>query len=137
MYGVCALRTCLSYGCRYRKFCTIARKPGSGRPTKITSHVKQIVEQRMRQDNETTASQLHELLTHNGISSCLRTILRCREQLGWTFRGSAYREGNKQKRLGWALQYQTGCVENVIYSAEADWNIPIALLQKERRKAQA
>ena len=59
-----------------------SRKPGSGCPTKITSHVKQIVEQRMRQDDETTATQLHELLTRNGISLCLRTILRCHEQLG-------------------------------------------------------
>ena len=59
----------------------------------------------MRLDDETTATQLHELLTHNGISLSLRTILRCREQLGWTFRGSAYcqliRDVNKQKRLDW------------------------------------
>ena len=57
----------------------------------------------MCEDDETTAMQLHELLVHNGISISLYTVFRCREQLGWTFRGSAYcqliREANKQKRL--------------------------------------
>lgn len=52
-------------------------------------------------DDETTATQLHELLTHYGIAISLRTVLCCREQLGWTFRGSAYcqliRDVNKQK----------------------------------------
>ena len=66
---------------------TIARKPGSGHPS---NHVRRIVEQKMRQDDETTATQLHELLIRNGISISLRTVLRCREQLGWAFRGSAY-----------------------------------------------
>ena len=47
---------------RYRRFCTIARKVGSGRPSKITDHVRQLVEQRMRLDDETTATQLCELL---------------------------------------------------------------------------
>ena len=96
---------------RYRKHCTIARKEESGCPSKIANHVHQIVELRMRRDNETTATQIHELLVHNGISISLCTVLRCREKLGWTFRGSAYcqliREANKQKRLEWALQYQT------------------------------
>jgi hypothetical protein len=80
--------------------------------------VQQIVEQRMRLDDETTATQLH-----NGISLSLRTILRCREQLGWTFRGSAYcqliRDVNKQKRLDWALTYQGDHFENVTFSDEA------------------
>lgn len=59
--------------CRYVRFCTIARKLGSGRPTKITSHVQQIVEQRMCQDDETTATRLYEVLIHYGIAISLRT----------------------------------------------------------------
>ena len=62
-----------------------------------------IVEQQMRKDDETTATHLSEILRQNRISISLRTVLRCREQLGWTFRGSAYcqliRDVNKQKRL--------------------------------------
>ena len=94
---------------RYRQTGSIARAPGSGRPTKVTAEVKKIVEEQMRLDNETTAVQLHVLLNSRGYQLSLRTILRCRTSLSWTFRGSSYcqliREANKQKRLEWARKY--------------------------------
>ena len=68
----------------------IARQPGSGCPTKLSNLVLQIVNEQMRLNDETTAVQLHDILTGHGISISLRTVLRSREQLGWTFRGSAY-----------------------------------------------
>ena len=46
---------------------TIQRRPDSGRPSKITSEVKVLVEQQMIRDDETTASQLHRLLLENWI----------------------------------------------------------------------
>ena len=105
---------------RYRKLCTIARKPGSGRPSKITDYVRSVVEHQMRCDDETTATQLHERLIQYGIFLSLRTVLRSRELLGWTYRGSAYcqliRDINKQKWLEWALQNQNNRFENVIFS---------------------
>lgn len=92
---------------RYEETCTIARCAGSGRPTKITGEVKQLVVEQMRADDKTTAYQLHALLTRLNYS--LRTILRCRKILGWTFRGSAYcqliRCANKEKRLDWARRH--------------------------------
>ena len=57
---------------RCRKFCTISRKPGSGRPSKITNYVRQIVEMRMQYDDEITA---YELLVSNGINISLRTVV--------------------------------------------------------------
>ena len=91
---------------RYQQTGTIARKPGSGRPSKIASEIKAIVDEQMRTDNETTAVQLHALLKLKGYDISLRTILRCRTSLGWRFRGSVYcqliRDVNKQKRLEWA-----------------------------------
>ena len=94
----------------------------------------------MRLDDESTATQLHELLVHNGISMSFRTVLRCREQLGWTFRGSAYcqliREANKQKRLDWALQYQRDRFENVIFSDEASIQIETHRLRCYRKKGE-
>ena len=64
----------------------------------------------MNVDDETTATQLHVLITNLGYHLSLRTILRCRTTLGWTFRGSAYyqliREANKTKRLEWARKYK-------------------------------
>ena len=74
---------------RYHDTGTIARRSGSERPTKITAEVNAIVEQ-MRADDETTAYQLHQLLTSKVYGLSLRTILRCRTTLGWTFRGSSY-----------------------------------------------
>lgn len=128
---------------RYRKRCTIARKPGSGCTSKITVHVQRIVELQMRRDHETTAIQLHELLLHNGTSVSLRTVLRCREQLGWTFWGSAYcpliRDVNKQKRLEWAKRHTTDSFDNVIFwwVLCSDWNSSPAVLQEERGETQA
>ena len=75
--------------------------PGSRRISKITGEMKEIVEQQMRTDDETTAVQLHRLLNDKGYSISLRTVLQCRVSLGWTVRGSLYcqliRTVNKQK----------------------------------------
>ena len=96
---------------KFQQTGSIARRPGSGRPSKITAEIKALVEQRMRSDDETTAVQLHAMLREHGYNISLRTILHCRTSLGWTFRGSKYcqliREQNKVKRLEWARQYIT------------------------------
>ena len=96
---------------KYRETGSIARRPGSGRPSKITAEIKALVEQKMREDDETTAVQLHAMLKQRGYNVSLRTILRCRTSLGWTFRGSKYcqliRDANKVKRLEWVRQYNT------------------------------
>jgi len=77
----------------------------------------------MRKDDETTASQLHVILTKLGYHLSLRTILRCRTQLGWTFCGSAYcqviRSENKAKRLEWAQLHQGDKFENAIFTDES------------------
>ena len=102
---------------------SISRRPGSGRPSKITAEIKEIVEAQMRKDDETTAYQLHRLLTEKGYSITLRTVLRCRTALGWTFRGSAYcqmiREANQQKRLDWARQHLGKSFDDVIWTDES------------------
>ena len=78
-------------------------------PCKITAEIKRIVEEYMRLDDETTAYQLHRLLSEKGYSISLHMILHCRTALGWTFQGSAYcqliREANKTKRLTWAQEH--------------------------------
>ena len=101
---------------------TITRQGGSGRRTVITEEIRKIVEEQMRRDDETTASQLHVLLTSLGYALNLRTILRCRTSLGWTFRGSAYcqliRDVNKQKRLDFARANRSDNFANVIFTDE-------------------
>ena len=93
----------------YESTSTIKRHEGSGPRSKITAEVKTVVEAQMQKDDETTAYQLHKLLMEKGYSMSISTVLHCRLQLGWTFRGSAYcqliRDANKAKRLAWAQQY--------------------------------
>ena len=89
---------------------TIQRRIGSGRLTKITAEIKVLVEQQMRCDDETTAHQLHQLISRKGYMLSLCTVLLYRISLGWTFRGSSYCqliwEVNRQKRLEWAQKYE-------------------------------
>jgi len=107
---------------KYRKTGSIGRHPGSGRPSIANRVVKEFVEQQMRLDDETTAHQLHQLLRDRGYSLSLRTVLRCRTSLGWTFRGSSYcqliREPNKLKRLEWAQKHINDEFDDVIWSDE-------------------
>lgn len=54
--GLHASRTGIAYFLKkYEQTGSIARRPGSGRPSKITSEIKAMVEQQMREDDETTA----------------------------------------------------------------------------------
>ena len=111
-----------SWRCTSRLVRSDARQPGSGRPSKITAEIRQIVVEQMRLDDETTVYQLHRLLTEKGYSISLPTILRCRTALGWTFRGSAYcqliREANKVKRLAWAQEHLDDSFDSVIWTDE-------------------
>ena len=110
---------------RYEETGQLERKGGSGRASILTDEVKQIIETAMTNDDETTATQLKAILLQQGHNISLSTILRCRSQLGWTYRGSAYcqliREGNKLKRLEWAQRYITegsAGFRNVIFTDE-------------------
>ena len=100
----------------------LTRRPGSGRPSKATAEIKEIVEQQMREDDETTAVQLHRILVARKYNITLRTVLRCRTALGWTFRGSAYcqliRETNKDKRLAWAQAHLHDTFDDVTWTDE-------------------
>ena len=66
---------------RYEKHGTIQRKPGSGRHSKITAEVLDIVNKKMEEDNETTAVQLQKLLKEKGYQLSQHTILRSRAKL--------------------------------------------------------
>lgn len=70
---------------RYLEDGMINQHPGSGRPLKLAEDSLAMVEQLMRQDDETTATQIYSFLVHNGVDVSLTTILRGRRTLGWTF----------------------------------------------------
>ena len=106
----------------YKLTGTIDRRHGSGRPSKASEEVRKIVEEQMRNDDETTAIQLHRLLVTKGHGISLSTILRCRKSLGWTYRGSAYcqliRDANKEKRIAWARENLHNDSNDVIWTDE-------------------
>ena len=112
---------------RYQIYKTISRKPGSGLPPKLSPGLKQLIEDRMKMDDETTATQLQSMLAAHNVYVSLATIVRSRLELGWTYRGSAYcqliRQVNKQKRLDWAQRYVTDDFSNVIWTDETSVQI--------------
>ena len=61
---------------KYEETGSVVRRPGSGRPTRITSQVLEIVEKQMQKDDETTAVQLQRILVESGHPLSLKTILR-------------------------------------------------------------
>ena len=75
---------------RYAVRGNIDRKAGSGFPSKITPAIKRIIEDAMRRDDETTATQIQSILATHGVYISLATITRARHQMGWIYRGSAY-----------------------------------------------
>ena len=69
---------------RFEESGTIARNPGSGKASKMTSSAKQIIKEQMWRDDETTGSELQKLLSKEGINVSACTTIRWRQQLGWT-----------------------------------------------------
>ena len=68
---------------------------------KITAAVKALVERQMRDNDETTAVQLHALLLRHGDTMTLKTVLRCRAALGCQL----LHQQNKVKPLQWAQEH--------------------------------
>lgn len=50
----------------YKRTGTLRRSEGSGRPFKATPVVQAIIDEEMSRDDETTATQLHKILTDRG-----------------------------------------------------------------------
>ena len=94
---------------KFRKSGSIERKKGSGRPTKLSDEIQEAIEGQMNDDDETTTKELTTMLQRQGCSLSNSSVRRYRQQLGWTYRRSAYcqliRDGNKVKRLEWAKKY--------------------------------
>ena len=95
-------------------------------PAVITNQVLTLVKHALEADNETTATQLHLMLTSCGIRISLSTILSRRNQLGWIFRGSKWSQNiqpaSKDKRFQWAVQHlpeiQSDGLDDVIWTDE-------------------
>ena len=109
----------------YEETGAIQRKQGSGRPSALSREGKELIDETMHSSDETTTKELRAVLRSRGHNASLSTVLRCRRQLGWTVRGSAYcqliHDSNKLKRLVWAQQYLKEAAEgfrDVIFTDE-------------------
>ena len=81
---------------------SVARKPGSGRPTKVTQQVKDLIEEQMQTDDRTTAAELKHMLEVNGIKHYLALPPAAWVDILWF--GILPREPNKYKQLSWCLE---------------------------------
>ena len=95
------------------KTCSTTRCPGSGRHSKQTEQVNEVVDSAICTHDWTTEEQLHEQLISQGISLSKSPILRCRQSLGWRVKGNAYsqmiHEVNQVKYLEWATKLSIRC----------------------------
>lgn len=69
----------------WRHASSIAGCPKPGKPVELTVEVNAIIDERMAEDDETSAYQLHHVLKTRGYDISLAMILRCRSTLSWTF----------------------------------------------------
>ena len=121
--GLAASRRGISkFIAKYWETGLIGRRTGSGRSSKITAEVKEIMEEQMQTYDETSANQLHRLLKSRRYNISLSMILRCRIALGLTFHSSSYyqliRHANKQKRLDWAKRHTDLVLNDVVWTDE-------------------
>ena len=82
-----------------------------------------LIEDRMKDDDETTATQLVKLLEDQGYQISKTTVIRARRTLGWTFHGSRYcqmiRDKNKEKRVTWATENFGNDFKDVVWTDES------------------
>ena len=108
---------------KYKSHGTIYRLPGSGRPFKLSDDVITLIEEQMKRNDETTATQILKMLEERGHKVSLTTIIRARKNLGWTFHGNRYcqliREKNKERRVAWAREHLTDDFDGVVWTDES------------------
>ena len=107
---------------RYESSGAISRKEGTGKKSKVTEDIRRLIDEKMEEDDETSGMQLQKMLLQYGHRLSKSTILKCRRELGWTRRGSAYcqmiRVGNKVKRFQWTQENIEDDFSDCIFSDE-------------------
>ena len=72
----------------------------------------------MRKHDETTASELNQILQANSIKLSRSTILHCHRQVGWTYRG-ATDQGAQQAEKAFMVHGKSGnWIHNVLWTDE-------------------
>ena len=108
---------------QYKDHRTLCCRPGSGQHFKLTPKILVMIEERMRTDDETKATQLLTMVNAAGYNVSKSTIIRARRILGWTFHGCRYcrmiRTQNKETRMQWARENLHNRFENIVWTDES------------------
>ena len=111
---------------KYTKTNSTKDRNRSGRPSKVTKAIQDIIETQMRKDDETTSKDLRAIIRKNhGVKLGSSTIRKARREQGWTMAGSGYcqliRNYNKPKRVDFVQQVlkENDDLGNVIYTDES------------------
>lgn len=98
-------------------------RSSAGGASEISEIVLCLVRKQMRNDGNTTAVQLREILTRHGIHMSLGAVVRKQQEFGWKFHGSACRKlirsAHKQERMDWACENVHENLDSIIWSSEA------------------
>ena len=107
----------------YRETGTIVQAPRTGQASKLTPEICKVIKQKIEKYDEITGLELQKLLLTEveSFDASLTSILRWRNDLGWTAKGTQYcqmiRDVNK-KRLKWAEDNQDMTFQDFIYTDE-------------------
>ena len=108
---------------RYKVLGTVSHIQGSGRRYKLNTDMIKIIEEKIQEDDETTATQMVKILEDRGYKISKTTVIRARKALGWTFHGSRYcqmlRNKNKLKRVEWAMANIGKEFEDIVWTDES------------------
>ena len=113
---------------RFQRTGSLLRQYGSGTSSKVNDDALALIEQEMRNNDETTAKELQSKLESEGHRLSQPSILRWRRELGWTYGGTKYcqmiRAVNKVKRLDWAKNNENNLsFDNVVFTDETSVQI--------------
>ena len=75
---------------KFRATWTVAWRDVFSRPLKVSETVNRVIKDQVHQDNKTTVTELQKILVKKGFNFLLRTVLRCRVTLSWTYYGNSY-----------------------------------------------
>lgn len=101
----------------------ISHLAGSGRTFKLICKMLDSIDEWMKQDDETTVTQLVKMLGECGFSILKCTVKRARMTLGWTFHGSQFcqliRNTNREMRMQLVKDNLHSFFDHVVWTDES------------------
>ena len=110
---------------RHKKTNSVFDAPRSGRPSVVSTHAREVINQSLQDNDELITRDLLEKLKNLDLGGSLSSVARARRKLGWTSTATRYcqmiRQANKEKRVDFCKQVlEAGDnFDDVIFTDEA------------------